>query len=59
MIFKLSLDEVLKVCNSCERFDKDHRECRTEDDSGTISLKTLRKCKKWDDHFRSPCLYLG
>jgi hypothetical protein len=59
MVLTLSRDEVLQVCNSCDQFIKLSEGCRTGTPTTTISLKELRRCKKWDQHFGSPCLYHG
>ncbi|TCL63733.1 hypothetical protein EDC14_102018 [Hydrogenispora ethanolica] len=55
MVYKLSLSEVQQVCNSCEQYVKDSESCR-DNNGGVKTLKTLRRCPKWDAHYGSPCI---
>lgn len=58
MVFKLTKDEVLKVCQNCQHFDKLHESCNSENNSSKV-LSSIRKCAKWDEYFGGPCLFRG
>lgn len=58
MVFQLSKEEVLKVCKECSNYDEPNESCVTKDEPAR-TLKAMRKCKKWDDYYGSPCLYRG
>ncbi len=58
MVFKLTHDEVMKVCDSCNHFVKDREVCR-EELGEPRSLKERHRCKKWDAYFGGSCIYQG
>ncbi len=58
MVFKLTKDEVLQVCNDCRYYDKPNDTCNFGNESPR-ALKIVRKCQKWDDHFGNVCLFRG
>ncbi|NLY76086.1 MAG: hypothetical protein GX075_12435 [Firmicutes bacterium] len=56
MVLNLSREEVLKVCSACDSFIKESECCRSPE--GEIkNLKEMRRCKKWDQAYGSPCLF--
>ncbi|MGE5529813.1 MAG: hypothetical protein ACM3X6_11835 [Patescibacteria group bacterium] len=56
MVYQLSREEVLKVCNTCERFESLTSCCKTELGEKK-ALHELRKCKKWEEYYGGPCLF--
>jgi hypothetical protein len=59
MVYKLSLEEVLQICDSCAYFNKDRGLCRERAEEEPKTLKERHRCKKWDDHFGSACIFQG
>ena len=57
MVYKLTHDEVLKICGGCTKFIKDREQCQNDGDPKM--LKELHRCKKWDEHFGSACIFQG
>ena len=57
MVYKLTHDEVLKICGACPKFVKDREQCQNDGDPKT--LRELHRCKKWDEHFGSACIFQG
>lgn len=57
MVFILSKEEVLKVCQECQQYNKSNYSCNSGAENREISL--VRKCDKWDKYFGGPCLYRG
>ena len=58
MVYKLSHDEVLKICGICKQFLKEREQCQDAGEEPK-TLKELHHCKKWDEHFGSACIYQG
>jgi hypothetical protein len=58
MIFQLSRDEVLKVCNGCSNYQASDDTCQSGSESPR-TLNLVRKCPKWDEHYGDKCLYRG
>jgi hypothetical protein len=59
MVYKLSHDEVVKICGTCSKFLTDREQCKDDATGELKSLKELHRCKKWDEHFGSACIYQG
>jgi hypothetical protein len=57
MVYKLTHDEVFKICGACANFIKASEQCK--DEGELKSLKELHRCKKWDEHFGSACIFQG
>ncbi len=58
MVYQLSREEVLKVCGTCDQFEKLVSFCKS-DPQNRRQLGEVKKCKKWDEYFGGPCLYRG
>jgi hypothetical protein len=58
MVYQLSRDEVIKVCGNCERYEA-LTFCCMDEQGDRKPLNELRKCKKWDEYYGSPCLFHG
>lgn len=58
MVFKLSREEVMKVCNGCSNYHGSDDTCRSASES-LRTLNLVKKCPKWDEHYGGKCLYLG
>ncbi|HBE78320.1 MAG TPA: hypothetical protein DDW65_11145 [Firmicutes bacterium] len=59
MVYKLSLEEVLQICGSCACFDKDRGLCKEQTVEEPKMVKERHRCKKWDEHFGSVCIFQG
>jgi hypothetical protein len=58
MVFKLSREEVLTVCNECNNYSVSDDTCRAGSESPR-TLNLVKKCPKWDEHYGGKCLYRG
>jgi hypothetical protein len=58
MVFQLSREEVLEVCNECSSYNRIKDACEADKESPR-DLKLVRTCKKWDNHFGNKCLFRG
>ncbi|MGE5581448.1 MAG: hypothetical protein ACM3X9_02815 [Bacillota bacterium] len=59
MVYKLSRDDVLKVCGSCRQFLKERDACQSDAVSEPKRLKEIHRCKKWDEFFGGSCVFQG
>lgn len=59
MVYKLTHDQVLSICGTCKRFLKNHEQCQDDAGGAPKPLKELHRCKKWDEHFGSVCIFQG
>jgi len=58
MVFQLTKEEVLKVCQECSHYSQTDDTCNSSNESAK-PLNHVRKCPKWDDHFGGTCLFRG
>ena len=59
MVFKLSKNEVLKVCSNCDSYLKGFDSCRNPETSQFIGLQQVRTCNRWDEYYGGRCIYQG
>ena len=57
MVVTLSVEEVTKVCGTCDKFLKQSASC--VEAGQPKPLKELHRCKKWDTFFGGACIFRG